>query len=184
MERSLRRESMGERNNPTPLLKVVGFHVEGVSNSPAQASHLLQEQGSSGMSDTPNPVIIPPSFQVCSAPGGRGQPCLQPDSSNSPCCMHPQHVCQADAQHLSQSHRCCFHRTGSYFHPHGLSQDMLSPTARAAAVSAVAGASGHSGGLQSTQSLPPLQRGVQVLLNAVCWMLETHSQHLVYSAFI
>ncbi len=42
-------------------------------------------------------------------------------------------------------------------------QDMLSPTARAAAVhSAAAGASGHGGGLTSTQSLPPMQRGDQV----------------------
>lgn len=64
MERSLRRDSIG--NNPTPRLKVIGFHVEGVSSSPAQPSHLLQEQVSSGMSDTPNPVIIPPSFQACS----------------------------------------------------------------------------------------------------------------------
>lgn len=64
MERNLRRDSIG--NNPTPRLKVIGFHVEGVSSSPAQPSHLLQEQVSSSMSDTPNPVIIPPSFQACS----------------------------------------------------------------------------------------------------------------------
>ena len=38
----------------------------------------------------------------------------------------------------------------------------MSPTARAAAVSAAAGASGHSGGLTATQSLPPLKRSTQV----------------------
>ena len=63
MERSLQRNSIG--NNPTPRLKVVGFHVEGASSSPAPASHLLQDmQGGSSVSDTPNPVIIPPSFQA------------------------------------------------------------------------------------------------------------------------
>lgn len=43
-------------------------------------------------------------------------------------------------------------------------QDMLSPTARAAAVhSTAAGASSHGGsGLTATQSLPPMQRGDQV----------------------
>ncbi|KAK9830912.1 hypothetical protein WJX81_004106 [Elliptochloris bilobata] len=40
-------------------------------------------------------------------------------------------------------------------------QDIMSPTARAAAVSAAASASGHSGGLTATQSLPPLKQGTQ-----------------------
>ena len=61
MERnSLQRNSMG--NNPTPRLKVVGFHVEGASSSPA--SNLLQDAVQGSNNDSPNPVIIPPSFQV------------------------------------------------------------------------------------------------------------------------
>lgn len=50
---------------------------------------------------------------------------------------------------------------------------MLSPTARAAAVhSAAAGASGHGGGLTSTQSLPPMQRGDQVRRRVREWWGE------------
>ena len=47
-----------------PAIKVVGFHVEGVPQSPAQEPHLLQDLGGNAVSPSPNPVIIPPSFQV------------------------------------------------------------------------------------------------------------------------
>ena len=44
-----------------PALKVVGFRVEGVPPSPDQL-HALTESTEGGGS--PDPVIIPPSFQV------------------------------------------------------------------------------------------------------------------------
>ena len=59
---SLRRESTSTPIQPA--VKVVGFHVEGVPQSPAQAPHLLQDLGGNAVSPSPNPVIIPPAFQV------------------------------------------------------------------------------------------------------------------------
>ena len=51
-----------DSNASQPAMKVVGFHVEGVPPSPAQAS-LLQDALTEG-GGSPDPVIIPPSFQV------------------------------------------------------------------------------------------------------------------------
>ena len=45
-----------------PALKVIGFRVEGVPPSPAQAG-LLHDALTAG-GGSPDPVIIPPSFQV------------------------------------------------------------------------------------------------------------------------
>jgi hypothetical protein len=52
--------------HPTPVLKVVGFHVEGVAASPAEGA-LIETHHPSGLNSlvgSPNPVIIPPAFQV------------------------------------------------------------------------------------------------------------------------
>ena len=56
-DRNLRRDSIGS-NSSAPLLKVVGFHVEGRVDCLQPPSHLLQDAQSNN-SDTPNPVIIP-----------------------------------------------------------------------------------------------------------------------------
>lgn len=52
--------------HPTPVLKVVGFHVEGVAASPAEGI-LMEVHHPSGLNSlvgSPDPVIIPPAFQV------------------------------------------------------------------------------------------------------------------------
>ena len=53
-------------SNANPILKVVGFHVEGVAPSPSVNPTLLSDAQEMGnhTSGSPNPVIIPPSFQV------------------------------------------------------------------------------------------------------------------------
>jgi hypothetical protein len=52
-------------SHATPVLKVVGFHVEGVAASPAQATLLdSNPTGMNSLVGSPNPVIIPPAFQV------------------------------------------------------------------------------------------------------------------------
>lgn len=51
-----------DSNASQPAFKVVGFHVEGVPPSPDQVG-LLQDALNSG-GGSPDPVIIPPSFQV------------------------------------------------------------------------------------------------------------------------
>lgn len=49
-----------------PIVKVVGFRVEGVAPSPAPHPTLLGDASDSvnHTSGSPNPVIIPPTFQV------------------------------------------------------------------------------------------------------------------------
>eukprot|EP00884_Botryococcus_braunii_P018878 jgi/Botrbrau1/5674/Bobra.0071s0015.2 len=52
--------------HPTPVLKVVGFHVEGVAASPAEGI-MMEPHHPSGLNSlvgSPNPVIIPPAFQM------------------------------------------------------------------------------------------------------------------------
>lgn len=51
-----------DSNAPQPALKVVGFRVEGVPPSPEHGT-LLQDALTSG-GGSPDPVIIPPSFQA------------------------------------------------------------------------------------------------------------------------
>ena len=51
-----------DSNASQPAFKVVGFHVEGVPPSPDHAT-LLQDALISG-GGSPDPVIIPPSFQA------------------------------------------------------------------------------------------------------------------------
>lgn len=51
-----------DSNASQPAFKVVGFHVEGVPPSPDHAT-LLQDALTSG-GGSPDPVIIPPSFQA------------------------------------------------------------------------------------------------------------------------
>ena len=56
------RRSTDSNASQQPAVKVVGFHVEGVPPSPADPQLLHDElQGGGG---SPDPVIIPPSFQV------------------------------------------------------------------------------------------------------------------------
>ena len=47
----------------SPPVKVVGFHVEGATPSPGRET-TLGEQPPNVKSNSPSPVIIPPSFQV------------------------------------------------------------------------------------------------------------------------
>jgi hypothetical protein len=52
---------------PTPVLKVIGFHVEGVAASPLEGT-MIETHHPSGINSlvgSPNPVIIPPAFTVC-----------------------------------------------------------------------------------------------------------------------
>lgn len=51
-----------DSNASQPAFKIVGFHVEGVPPSPDHGT-LLQDALTSG-GGSPDPVIIPPSFQV------------------------------------------------------------------------------------------------------------------------
>ena len=51
-----------DSNASQPAFKVVGFHVEGVPPSPEHGT-LLQDALTSG-GGSPDPVIIPPSFQA------------------------------------------------------------------------------------------------------------------------
>ena len=50
----------------SPPVKVVGFHVEGAAPSPGREV-TLGEQPHGIKSNSPSPVIIPPSFQVGAA---------------------------------------------------------------------------------------------------------------------
>jgi len=58
---------------PAPPIQVVGFHVEGVAASPAPAGQSLLTSGNGGgggggggglVSSSPQPVMVPPTFQV------------------------------------------------------------------------------------------------------------------------
>ena len=60
-----RRSESSVSSQPQPAKKVVGFHVEGLPQSPAPHNTLLADsQHATTTSGSPNPVIIPPSFQV------------------------------------------------------------------------------------------------------------------------
>ena len=62
------RRSESSVSQTQPAIKVVGFRVEGAAPSPSPASTLLadsQRNDGNVISGSPNPVIIPPSFQVC-----------------------------------------------------------------------------------------------------------------------
>ena len=60
-----RRSESSASSQPQPAKKVVGFHVEGLPQSPAPHNTLLADsQHATTTSGSPNPVIIPPSFQV------------------------------------------------------------------------------------------------------------------------
>jgi hypothetical protein len=63
-----RRRTESMTSGAPPIKKVVGFHVEGVAPSPAPHSSILGDISDAGnlISGSPNPVIIPPTFQVCS----------------------------------------------------------------------------------------------------------------------
>lgn len=58
-----------------PIRQVVGFHVEGVAASPADSRQGLlslaadpaAEAGAARVSSSPNPVLIPPTFNVTTA---------------------------------------------------------------------------------------------------------------------
>ncbi|KAK9794312.1 hypothetical protein WJX73_004745 [Symbiochloris irregularis] len=68
---SLRRHSeTSAASTIQPAVKVVGFHVEGVPQSPAQEPQLLQDLAGNAVSPSPNPVIIPPAFQSSSPSSG------------------------------------------------------------------------------------------------------------------
>ncbi|KAK9814224.1 hypothetical protein WJX72_002536 [[Myrmecia] bisecta] len=61
MDQRSRRES-----GPQPAIKVVGFRVEGVAQSPIPHANVLSDSSHehvNATSGSPNPVIIPPSFQ-------------------------------------------------------------------------------------------------------------------------
>ena len=61
------RRSESSVSQTQPAIKVVGFRVEGAAPSPSPPSTLLadsQRIEGSVISGSPNPVIIPPSFQV------------------------------------------------------------------------------------------------------------------------
>lgn len=76
-----RRSSMDPGSNQAPPKKIVGFHVEGVNPSPVHHSGLLADNELQGghITGSPNPVIIPPSFQVCGHHNSAMQrPMLQP----------------------------------------------------------------------------------------------------------
>ncbi len=61
-----RRSSIDPNASQAPPKKIVGFHVEGVAPSPVHHTGLLADHNLQGtqISGSPNPVIIPPSFQV------------------------------------------------------------------------------------------------------------------------
>ena len=61
-----RRSSIDPNSSQAPPKKIVGFHVEGVAPSPVHHTGLLADHNLQGtqISGSPNPVIIPPSFQV------------------------------------------------------------------------------------------------------------------------
>eukprot|EP00891_Asterochloris_glomerata_P001719 jgi/Astpho2/1719/Aster-x1026 len=60
-----RRSESSVSSQPQPAKKVVGFHVEGLPQSPAPHNTLLADsQHATTTSGSPNPVIIPPSFQT------------------------------------------------------------------------------------------------------------------------
>lgn len=61
------RRSESSVSQTQPAIKVVGFRVEGAAPSPSPASTLLadsQRNDGNVISGSPNPVIIPPSFQT------------------------------------------------------------------------------------------------------------------------
>lgn len=61
------RRSESSVSQTQPAIKVVGFRVEGAAPSPSPPSTLLadsQRIEGNVISGSPNPVIIPPSFQV------------------------------------------------------------------------------------------------------------------------
>ena len=61
------RRSESSVSQTQPAIKVVGFRVEGAAPSPSPPSTLLadsQRADGNVTSGSPNPVIIPPSFQV------------------------------------------------------------------------------------------------------------------------
>ena len=61
-----RRRSDSINKNAPPIVKVVGFRVEGVAPSPSPHPTLLADINDSmhHTSGSPNPVIIPPTFLV------------------------------------------------------------------------------------------------------------------------
>ena len=69
----LRRTSIDPSASQAPPKKIVGFHVEGVAPSPVPHAGLLSdsELQAGRISGSPNPVIIPPSFQVSIDPPER-----------------------------------------------------------------------------------------------------------------
>ncbi|CAK0784430.1 hypothetical protein CVIRNUC_007634 [Coccomyxa viridis] len=71
-----RRSSIDPNSSQAPPKKIVGFHVEGVAPSPVHHTGLLADHNLQGtqISGSPNPVIIPPSFQTDSPLTARGGP--------------------------------------------------------------------------------------------------------------
>ena len=61
-----RRARLDPAGSHAPSKKIVGFHVEGVAPSPVHHTGFLSDSELQGghISGSPNPVIIPPSFQV------------------------------------------------------------------------------------------------------------------------
>lgn len=61
-----RRRSDSINKNVPPIVKVVGFRVEGVAPSPSPHPTLLGDTSDNmhHTSGSPNPVIIPPTFLV------------------------------------------------------------------------------------------------------------------------